>query len=93
MEKIYLFLFFSFIVIIIALEYKNARQEDYIMKCKRKMDIQEKKLFKYEKVIDKMAENLTTDYHDKIWVINHYMEETKTEHKNKTASQNKTIFF
>lgn len=93
MEKIYLFLFFSFIVIIIALEYKNARQEDYIMKCKRKMDIQEKKLFKYEKVIDKMAENLTTDYHDKIWVINHYMEEIKTECKNKTVSQNKTIFF
>lgn len=79
MEKIYLFLFFCFIGIILALEYKNARQEDYIMKCKRKIDIQEKKLLKYEKIIDKMAENLTTDYHDKIWVIAHYMEKIKNE--------------
>ena len=26
-------------------------------------------------VIDKMAEHLTTDYHSKEWVIQHYMEE------------------
>lgn len=28
-----------------------------------------------DKIIDKMAEDLTTDYHTKQWVIKHYIEE------------------
>lgn len=30
--------------------------------------------------MDLMAEDLTTDYHDKVWIIQHYLREVRNEH-------------
>lgn len=51
------------------------KQEHVNDSCKRIIEEQSKKLKQYEKIIDKMAQDLTTDYHTKEWVIAHYMEE------------------
>lgn len=49
------------------------RLADIIRRKERQIRILENRTKKLEKVIDKMADNLTTDYHDKYWIINYYM--------------------
>lgn len=49
------------------------RLADIIRRKERLIRIAEIRMKNQEKLIDKMAEDLATDYHSKEWIINHYL--------------------
>lgn len=62
----------AYYIIATAVIHEQERRlkirENLIVIAKIRMDRQ-------DKIIDLMAEDLTTDYHSKEWVIQHYIEE------------------
>ena len=51
------------------------RQDRYLKSRENLIRIAKIRMDRQDKIIDLMAEDLTTDYHSKEWVIQHYIEE------------------
>lgn len=60
---------------------------NYIMKLEDTIKVLKSKNELNERVIDLMADNLVTQYHDKFWVIRYYIEEA--ERKNEKIKKKK----
>ena len=55
----------------LSVDYRNAKVLlDYIEKLQKEVEVK-------GKIIERMAEDLTTDYHSKEWIINHYINEVE----------------
>ena len=65
-------------LIIIAINtYRIAKKEEFIKSCQKMIHTQAGELELLNKTMGRMADDLTTDYHSKEWVIQHYMSKVR----------------
>ena len=67
-------------LIIIAINiYRIAKKEEFIKSCQKMIHTQAGELELLNETMELMADDLTTDYHSKEWVIQHYMSEARNK--------------
>ena len=77
-ENMEILLIISGIIILIQ-TYRIFKKERLLKSSKKMIRVQANELELLNKTMGKMAEDLTTDYHDKVWIIQHYLREVRNE--------------